>query len=123
MRKKLEILLHAFLDCIIMDVAKELSHMFEYQVFALGNKTQIDILAECAVELMSDTFDRSALLRKILKDSNLKKRELETSKGVKWYAPGLFRKLGVRKMVIRTNDANFIYLVKKDNSCKPTKYG
>ena len=62
--KKVEVYFHSHLRCIIMDTAKELSRMFEYQVLTLKDGSQIDILAQCAVNLMldlneNDKFDRN----------------------------------------------------------------
>ena len=42
------------MNCIVKEVAKELSRMFEYQLFQLKKNEQVKILAKCAVELMLD---------------------------------------------------------------------
>ena len=127
--EKVEIVLHSYLKCIIMDVARELSRMFEYQILTLKDLAQIDILAECAVDLMldlmkNDKFNRNILLKKVLQDGTVKdKMKLLTNKGEKWFAPDVFRKPGLQRTIIAKNDAKFVYLVKPNGFCEPTKYG
>ena len=126
--EKVEVFLHSHLKCIIMDVARELSRMFEYQILTLGDGKQIDTLAESAVDLMldlkkGDKIDRNTLLIKVLQDGKVKKKELLTSKGDKWSAPDVFRKPGLQQTVIGTTTAKFVYLVKPNGLCEPTKYG
>ena len=127
--EKVKIYFHSHLKCIIMDTAKELSRMFEYQVLTLKDGSQIDILAECAVDLMlhlkeGDTFDRNTLLKKVLQDGKIKKkRELVTTNDDKWFAPDIFRKPGLQRTVVGTHCAEFTYLVKKNGPCEPGKYG
>ncbi len=118
------------LNCIVKDVAKELSRIFESQLFELQSDHEVQILAKCAVDLMldlkgkKDTFDRDTLLRKVLKDGNMKKKVLLTrNKGVKWSAPNVFRKPGLRRMIFRKNGVEFEYFVKPEQKdCKPSKY-
>ena len=126
--KKVEIYFHSHLRCIIMDTAKELSRMFEYQVLTLKDASQIDILAECAVDLMlnlkkKDKFDRNTLLKKVLQDGKIGKRELLTTNDDKWFAPDVFRKPGLQRTVVEMHRAVFIYQVKPDHSCDPKNYG
>jgi hypothetical protein len=131
--KKVEIYFHSHLRCIITEVAKELSRMFEYQVLELKDETEIDTLAECAVDLMldlkeGDHFDRNTLLKKVLQDGNVGKKELLTREGDKWSAPDVFRKPGLRKVIFGKDDAKFEYFVKysieiKKNACDTSKYG
>ena len=57
---KMEIFFYSELKCIIMDVARELSRMFEYQVVELmqpDDETQINLLAKCAVNLMLSKWE------------------------------------------------------------------
>jgi uncharacterized protein YjbI with pentapeptide repeats len=126
--KKVEIYFHSHLKCIIMDVAKELSRMFEYQVLTLEDGKQVDILAECAVDLMldmkkGDKFDRNTLIKKVLKDGKVEKRDLLTRIGDKWSAPDVFRKPGLQRAIVGTDRAKFSYQVKPNNACNTTKYG
>ena len=126
--KKVEVYFHSHLRCIIMDTAKELSRMFEYQVLTLKDASQIDVLAECAVDLMlnlkkNDKFDRNTLLKKVLQDGKIGKRELLTTNGDKWFAPDVFRKPGLQRTVVEMHRAVFIYQVKPDHSCDPKNYG
>ena len=126
--KNVEVYFHSHLRCIIMDTAKELSRMFEYQVMTLRDRSQIDILAKCAVELMlnlneNDKFDRNNLLKKVLQDGKIGKRELLTTNGDKWIAPDVFRKPGLQRTVVEMHRAVFIYQVKPDHSCDPKNYG
>ena len=126
--KKVEIYFHSHLRCIIMDTAKELSRMFEYQVLTLKDASQIDILAECAVDLMlnlkkKDKFDRNTLLKKVLQDGKIDKTKLLTTNGDKWFAPDVFRKPGLQRTVVEMHRAIFIYQVKPDHSCDPKNYG
>ena len=127
--KKVEIYFHSHLKCIIMDVAKELSRMFEYQVLTLEDGKQVDILAECAVDLMldlkkDDKFDRNTLIKKVLvKDGKVEKRDLLTRIGDKWSAPDVFRKPGLQRAIVGTDRAKFIYQVKPNGACNTTKYG
>ena len=70
----------SYLNCIVKDVAKELSRIFESQLFELQSDQQVKILAKCAVDLMldlqnGDTFDRNTLLKKVLQDGNIKKKK------------------------------------------------
>ena len=128
LNKKVEIYFHSHLRCIIMDVAKELSRMFEYQILALKDRTEIDSLAECAVDLMldlrkGDTFDRNCLLKKVLQDGKVEKRELTTKNSDKWSAPDVFRKPGLQRTIIRTDRAEFIYKVRPKNACDTRTYG
>ena len=126
--KKVEIYFHSHLKCIIMDTAKELSRIFEYQVLTLKDGSQIDILAECAVDLMldlkkDDTFDRNTLLKKVLQDGKIGKRDLLTTNGDEWSAPDVFRKPGLQRTVVGAYSAEFTYQVKRNGSCEPRKYG
>ncbi len=126
--KKVEIYIHSHLKCIIMDVAKELSRMFEYQVLELKDGAQIDTLAECAVDLMldlkeHDTFDRNTLIKKILQDGRMKKKALLTRDGDEWSAPDVFRKPGLQRTILGTVGAEFIYQVKPNGACDTRKYG
>jgi hypothetical protein len=111
-----------------MDVAKELSRMFEYQVLTLEDGKQIDILAECAVDLMldlkkDDKFDRNTLIKKVLKDGKVEKRDLLTRIGDKWSAPDVFRKPGLQRVIVGTDRAKFIYQIKPNGASNTTKYG
>ena len=126
--RKVEVYCHFHLKCIIIDVAKELSRMFEYQLVALKDRSQIDTLAECAVDLMldlkeGDKFDRDTLLKKVLQDGNIKKRKLLTKDDNKWSAPSVFRKPGLQRTIILTDRAAFTHHVNRNGSCKPGKYG
>ena len=120
-----------FLKCIVKDVAKELSRIFEYQIFELQSDEQVEILAECAVDLMldlkekkKDTFDRDTLLRKVLQDGNIKKKDLLTSNNnLKWSAPDVFRKPGLRRIVFGKNGIEFKYYVKPKSASDPSLYG
>ncbi len=128
LNKKVEIYYHSHLKCIIVDIAKELSRMFEYQIVALKDATQIDSLAEGAVDLMldlrkGDTFDRNSLLKKVLQDGKVEKRELTTKNGDKWSAPDVFRKPGLQRTIIITDRAEFIYNVQPKNACDTKTYG
>ena len=119
----------SYLNCVVKDVAKELSRIFEYQLLHLENDKQVKILAECAVNLMldlnkNDTFDRNTLLKKVLQDGQIKKRKLVTKiKDNKWSAPNVFRKPGLRRIIFEKNVAKFKYFVKPNGSCKAWKYG
>ena len=128
LNEKVEVFLHSHLKCTIMDVARELSRMFEYQILTLGDGKQIDILAESAVDLMldlkkGDKIDRNTLLMKVLQDGKVKKKDLLSSKGDKWSAPDVFRKPGLQRMTMTKKDAKFVYLVKPNDFCDTTKYG
>ena len=128
LNKKVEIYFHSHLTCIIMDVAKELSRMFEYQILALKDRTEIASLAECAVDLMldlrkGDTFDRNCLLKKVLQDGKAEKRELTTKNCDKWSTPDVFRKPGLQQTIIRTDHAEFIHKVRPKNACDTKTYG
>jgi ribosomal protein S15P/S13E len=122
-----------YLNCIVKDVAKELSRIFESQIFELQSDKQVEILAESAVELMldlkekkKDKFDRDTLLKKVLQDGNMKKKkDLLTSdnKMKKWSAPNVFRKPGLRRIIFGKNGMKFKYSVKPKNTCDPSKYG
>ena len=121
--------LSSVLNCIVKDAAKELSCIYESQLFELQSDVEVEILAECAVDLMldvekNDTFDRDTLLRKVLKDGHMKKQNLLTrNKDVKWSAPDVFRKPGLRRMIFGKHGAEFKYFVKRNKTCKPSKYG
>ena len=127
--KKVKIYIHSHLNCIIMDVAKELSRMFEYQVVELKDTTQINILAECAVDLMmsewtrDDIFDRNTLIKKVLQDGKIEKKKLQTKNGDKWSAPDVFRKSGLQQTFVRTDCTEFIRKVKPNGACDIKKYG
>ena len=118
-----------YLNCVLKDVAKELSRIFEFQLLQLENDEQVKILAECAIDLMfdlkkDDIFDRNTLLKKVLQDGKIKKKEIITKvKDAKWSAPNVFRKPGLRRIVFRKDGAKFEYLVKPEGACKPWKYG
>ncbi|CAB4041392.1 Hypothetical predicted protein [Paramuricea clavata] len=132
--EKMEIYVHSELKCIIRDVARELSRMFEYQVVELEDETQINLLAKCAVDLMlskwkeNENLGRNTLIKKVLQDGKLKKTELLTREGDKWFAPDVFRQPGLRKMIFEKDGAEFEYFVKKankkaKNACDTSKYG
>ena len=124
-----------YLDCIVKDVAKELSRIFECQLFELENDKQVEILAECAAGLMldlnkNDAFDRNTLIRKVLQDGKISEEKLRTRKGIKWSAPDVFRKPGLRRMIWENNVAKIKYFVKssednknKKDACDTGRYG
>jgi hypothetical protein len=130
--EKMEIYVHSELKCIIMDVARELSRMFEYQVVELtrpNDETKINGLAKCAVDLMlsewkeNENLGRNTLIKKVLQDGKLKKTELLTREGDRWFAPDVFRQSGLRKMIFEKDRAKFEYFVKVKNTCNTSKYG
>ncbi len=118
----------SYMNCIVKEVAKELSRIFEYQLFQLKNDEQVEILAECAVELMldlkkGDSFDRNTLLKKVLQDGNIKKKKILTRmQGMEWSAPNVFRKPDLRRIIFGKDGGKFMYFV-KPNACKTSKYG
>ena len=118
----------SYMNCIVKEVAKELSRMFEYQLFQLKNNEQVKILAKCAVELMldlkkDDLFDRNTLLKKVLQDGNIGKQKILTRmQDIKWSAPNVFRKAGLRRMIFGKDGGKFKYFV-KPKACKTWKYG
>ena len=119
--------LHSYVQCVILDVAKELSRIFEYQVLEL-KETEIEKLADCAVDLMldlkeGDQFDRNTLIKKVLRDGSVKKRDLWTKNDDKWKAPDVFRKPGLRKVFVTNDRSDFTHHVKKKNACDTKKYG
>ena len=101
----------------------------------LKDNTQIDTLAECAVDLMlqlkeDDKFDRNTLLQKVLQDGEIQKTVLLTKNEDKWSAPDVFRKPGLRKINFETDGAGFQYFVKSTedskkerDACDIAKYG
>ena len=124
-----------YLDCIVKDVAKELSRIFEFQLFELENDKQVEILAECAAGLMldlnkDDAFDRNTLIRKVLQDGKISEEKLRTRKDKKWSAPDVFRKPGLRRVIWEKDGAEFKYFVKssedsknKKDACDTSTYG
>ncbi len=118
----------SYMNCIVKEVAKELSRMFEYQLFQLKNNKQVLILAKCAVELMldlkkDDSFDRNTLLKKVLQDGSIGKQKIQTRMhDIKWSVPNVFRKPDLRRMIFWKGGGKFMYLV-KPNACKTSKYG
>ena len=120
--------LHSYLQCIIKDVANELSRIFEYQVLQL-KETEIKKLADCAVDLMldlkeGDEFGRNTLLTKVLQDGSAKERiNLFTKNGDKWKAPDVFRKPGLRKVIVTNDGSEFTHHVKENDACDTQKYG
>ena len=122
----------SYLNCLVKDVAKELSRIFEYQLFRLKNEQQVKILAECAVDLMlnlkkDDTLDRNTLLKKVLLGGKAKKKwKLLTSNDDEWFAPDVFGKPGLRRMIVGTDNTECLYTayyVKPDGSCDTKTYG
>ena len=124
----------SYINCIVKEVAKELSRIFEYQLFQLKNDEQVKILAKCAVELMldlkkGDSFDRNTLLKKVLQDGSIKKKKILTREGmVEWSAPNVFREPDLRRMIFGKDGGKFMYLVKpnadkKTSAFKTSKYG
>ena len=119
----------SYLNCVVKDVAKELSRIFESQLFELQSDKQVEILAECAVDLMldlqkGDTFDRNTLLKKVLQDGNIKKKKILTrTKDIEWSAPNVFRKPGLRRMIFGKDGAEFKHFVKPNEAGKTCKYG
>jgi hypothetical protein len=124
--------LHSRIRCIIMDVARELSRMFEYQVVELKDETEIGKLAECAVNLMlqlreGEEFDRNTLLKKVLQHGKMKKTKLLTKRNDKWFDLDVFRKPGLQKVVFENNAAELKHYVipteNKNVACDAVKYG
>jgi uncharacterized protein YjbI with pentapeptide repeats len=119
----------SYLNCIVKDVAKELSRIFESQLFELQSDKQVEILAECAVDLMldlkkGDTFDRNTLLKKVLQDGNIKKKKILTrTKDIEWSVPNVFRKPGLRRMLFGKDSAEIEHFIQPKKACKPWKYG
>ena len=116
-----------YLNCIVKDVAKELSRIFELQLFELHNDEQVEILAECAADLMldlnkNDSFDRNTLIRKVLQDGKISEKKLRTRKSNKWSAPDVFRKPGLRRVILEKDVAEIKYFVKSSEDSKNTKY-
>ena len=72
-------------------------------------------------EKKEDTFDRDTLLKKVLQDGKMKKKDLLARNNMKWSAPDVFRKPGLRR--IGENGMEFKYSVKSKNACDPSKYG
>ena len=115
-----------YLNCIVKDVAKELSRIFELQLFELQNDKQVGILAECAVDLMldlnkNDSFDRNTLIKKVLQDGKIKEKNLLTRKDMKWLAPDVFRKPGLRRVIVEKDGADIKYFVKSSGGSKNKK--
>ena len=113
----------SYLNLIILDVAKELSRIFEFHLFELRDDKEIEVLAKCAVKLMldlkeKDTFDRNTLIRKVLQDGKIKNKKIHTRKGIEWSAPDVFRKPGLRKETWGKNGAQFKYFVKESKNKK-----
>ena len=119
----------SYINCIVKEVARELSRIFEFQLFQLQNNEQVEILAQCAVDLMldlkkHDKFDRNTLLKKVLQDGNIKKRGILTRmEDVVWSAPNVFRKPGLRRQIIGKNGGEFKYFIKPKGACKTGIYG
>ena len=120
----------SYLNCVVKDVAKELSRIFEYQLLQLKDDKAIKTLAQCAVELMldlknNDTFDRNTLLKKVLQDGNMKeKKKIATkTKNKKWFAPDVFRKPGLRRISFRKDGVKFEYFMKPNDDCDVLMYG
>ena len=122
------------MKCIIKEVSKELSRIFEYQLFRLKDEREIEVVARYAVDLMfelqeGDKFDRNTLLRKVLAGKKGKAKQLVTRDGKKnWRVPDVFRKPGLRKATVITTPENskrikFEYLKKPDNTCDVELYG
>ena len=122
------------MKCIIKEVSKELSRIFEYQLFRLKDERQVEVVAHYAVYLMfdlqeGDKFDRNTLLRKVLEGKKGKTKELVTRDGKKnWRIPDVFRKPGLRKATLIKTPENskrikFEYLKKCDGTCDVEVYG
>ena len=118
-----------YLNAVVKEVAQELSHIYECQLFKLKNEKQVEILAECAVDLMfdlknNDKLDRDTLLKKVLQDGKVKKRELLTVNDDKWSVPEVFRKPGLRRTKAQDDGAEFTYFVKPESqACDTQTYG
>ena len=125
---KQEIVAH-YLNCMVKDVGKELSRIFELQLFQLKNDKQVEILAAFAADLMldlnnNDTFDRNTLIRKVLQDGKIKKlkdKKVLTRNNTEWSVPDVFRKPGLRKVILEKDVAEIKYFVKPSKVCKNKK--
>ena len=120
----------SYFNCVVKDVAKELSRIFEYQLLQLKDDKQVKILAQCAVDLMldlknEDRFDRNTLLKKVLQDGNMKKKKkiATKTKKKKWSAPDVFRKPGLRRIIFGRNGVEFKHFVKQNDGCSVWRYG
>ena len=74
------------MECKIKEVSKELSSIFEYQLFRVKDERQVKVVARYAVDLMfdlqeGDKFDRNTPLRKVLAG---KKRKDERIRDERW---------------------------------------
>ena len=126
-----------FLNCIVKDVAKELSRIFESQLFQVENDEQVKILAACAADLMldlnnNDTFDRNTLIRKVLQDGKIESKWYKKNKKVlrrnntEWSPPDVFRKPGLRKVILEKDVAEIKFFIKPLNdkdACDTDTYG
>ena len=126
-----------FLNCIVKDVAKELSRIFESQLFQVENDEQVKILAGCAADLMldlnnNDTFDRNTLIRKVLQDGKIESKWYKKNKKVlrrnntEWSPPDVFRKPGLRKVILEKDVAEIKFFIKPLNdkdACDTDTYG
>ena len=118
-----------YLNCVVKDVAKELSRIFELQLFQLKNDKQVEILGACAADLMldlnnNDTFDRNTLIRKVLQDGKIKKlkdKKVLTRNNTEWSVPDVFRKPGLRKVILEKDVAEIKYFIKPSKICKNKK--
>ena len=118
-----------YLNCVVKDVAKELSRIFELQLFQLKNDKQVEILAAFAADLMldlknNDTFDRNTLIRKVLQDGKIKKlkdKKVLIRNNTEWSVPDVFRKPGLRKVILEKDVAEIKYFVKPSKVCKNKK--
>ena len=131
----------SYLNLIILDVAKELSRIFEFQLFELRDDKEIEALAKCAVKLMldlkeKDTFDRNTLIRKVLQDGKReskwykKTQKVLTRNNTEWSVPDVFRKPGLRKVILEKDVAEIKFFTKplkvgkdKKDACDTITYG
>ena len=138
---------YSFLLSIIKEATKELSRIFEDQLFRL-ERVDVTKVALCAVNLMfkqlkvGDKFNRNTLLRNVLFGRIGRPQALKTKRNnKKWKVPDVFQKPGLRKEIpiklpvetltgtvkTLTDTGRFQYLKRPHNTydpdCDPDTYG
>ena len=117
---------------IVKETAKELSRIYENQLFRLKSDADVKKMASCAANLMfklkaKEEFNRNNLLKKVVEGTiNQKNVFVTTRHNKKWELPDVFQKTGLRKEILfppAQTTIEFKYFKKADNTCDPETYG
>ena len=116
---------------MVKETTKELSRIYENQLFRLKSDADVKEMASCAANLMfklkaNEEFNRNNLLKSVLQGTLKRKCKVTTRHNKTWKLPDVFQKPGLRKEILfpqAQTTIEFEYFRKTDHTCDPETYG